>query len=201
MMHIMPWERNDTRDRMVTSAALLLREHGVAGTSFAKVLEDSGAPRGSVGHHFPGGKREMVADAVRFAGAAASAAMHHAVQRGDTPDKLFAMVCGFYRRALVDSAFAAGCPVGNVAQESHHDEPLRAAAGEVFDDWRAIMRASLSAAGHDQATANDLAELCIAGLEGALVLARVDRTPAPIDRVQRQLERLLASPPTKESSA
>ena len=193
MMHSMPWERNDTKDRMVMSAALLLRERGVAGTSFAKVLEHSSTPRGSIGHHFPGGKREMVADAVRSAGGAASAAMRHAVERGDTPAELFAMVCGFYRRALVDTDFAAGCPVGNVAQEAHDDEQLRAAADEVFNNWRSILRGSLTAAGHDEAAADDLAELCIAGLEGALMLARVNHSPNPIDRVQRQLQSLLAA--------
>jgi AcrR family transcriptional regulator len=126
--------------------------------------------------------------------------MRHAVERGDTPAELFATVCGFYRRALVDTDFAAGCPVGNVAQEAHDDEGLRAAADDVFNDWRSIMRGSLTAAGHDEAAADGLAELCIAGLEGALMLARVDRSPDPIDRVRRQLEKLLAAPPTEESS-
>jgi TetR/AcrR family transcriptional repressor of lmrAB and yxaGH operons len=191
MMHIMPWEHNDTRDRMVTSAALLLREHGVSRTSFARVLEHSGAPRGSVGHHFPGGKRELVADAVRFAGGAAAAAMRHAVERGDTPAQLFSMVCGFYRRALVDSDFAAGCPVGSVAQEAHDDATLRDAVGEVFDDWRAILVGALVADGHRRRDAADLAELCIAGLEGALMLARVRRNADSIDRVERRLRALL----------
>ena len=51
--------RNDTKDRMVTSAALMLREHGVTGTSFAKVLRSCGGPRGSIGFHFPGGKAQL----------------------------------------------------------------------------------------------------------------------------------------------
>jgi TetR/AcrR family transcriptional repressor of lmrAB and yxaGH operons len=191
MMYIMPWQRNDTRHRMVTSAALLLREHGVSGTSFARVLERSGAPRGSLGHHFPGGKREMVADAVRRAGGAASTAMRHAVQRGDSPAKLFSMVCDFYRRALIDSDFAAGCPVGNVAQEAYDDPTLRGAAGEVFDAWRTILVDALVADGHRRNHAADLAELCIAGLEGALMLARVERDAGPVDRVERQLVALL----------
>ena len=191
MMYIMPWERSDTRDRMITSAALLLREHGVSGTSFARVLEHSGAPRGSLGHHFPGGKREMVADAVRWAGGAASAAMRHAVERGDSSAKLFSMVCDFYRRALVESDFAAGCPVGNVAQEAYDDPTLRGAADEVFDDWRTILADALVADGHRRNNAADLAELCIAGLEGALILARVRRTADPIDAVERRLTTVL----------
>lgn len=176
---------------MVTSAALLLREQGMRGTSFPKVIEHSSTPRGSIGHHFPGGKRELIADAVRFAGGAASAAMHHSMERGDTPAELFSMVCGFYHRALVDSQFAAACPVGAVAQEAFDDETLRAAAGEVFNDWRAILQQSLTSAGRDPAQAESLAELCIAGLEGALMLARVDRTAAPLDRIEQQLRPLL----------
>lgn len=196
MMHIiMPWQRGDTRNQMVGSAALLLREHGVAGTSFAKVLDHSGAPRGSVGHHFPGGKREMVADAVRFAGRAAGGAMRQAIERGVTPAEVFALVCGFYRRALVDSDFAAACPVGAVAYEAYDDETLRHATAEAFDDWRALMREALTTAGHPHADADDLADLCVASLEGALMLARVDRTPDAIDRVERQLKALLSQPP------
>jgi hypothetical protein len=118
--------------------------------------------------------------------------MRHAVERGDSPAQLFATVCGFYRRALVDSDFAAGCPVGNVAQEAYADAALRDAVDAVFADWRSVMRESLRSAGRSRRDADDLAEVCIAGLEGALMLARVERSAAPIDRVQRQLTRLLA---------
>jgi TetR/AcrR family transcriptional regulator, lmrAB and yxaGH operons repressor len=197
MMHIIK-RRSDTREKMVTSAALLLREHGVEGTSFPKVLEHAHAPRGSIGHHFPGGKREMLADAVRWAGGLASAAMRDAVERGDTPAELFAMLCGFYRRALIDSEFAAACPVGAVAHEAYDDPPLRDVTAAVFDDWRTILRDALTTAGHDAVAAEELAELCLASLEGALMVARVDRSSAPLDRVQRRLDTLLASPPTRE---
>lgn len=169
----------------------MLREQGVRGTSFPKVLEHSSTPRGSIGHHFPGGKREMIASAVLWAGSAASAAMRHSVDRGDTPAELFSTICGIYHRALVDSGFAAGCPVGAVAQEALHDHTLRAATEEVFRDWRDILRQALTSAGQGAAQAEDLAELCIAALEGALMLARVDRTTAPLDRVERHLRRLL----------
>lgn len=194
MTHIMPWERTDTRERMVTSAARLLGEHGVAGTSFARVLEHSGAPRGSVGHHFPGGKRELVADAVRFAGGAAGAAMRRAVERGDPPAELFSKLCRFYRRILVDSDFAAACPVGAVAQEAYDDPALREATAAVFADWRAILKDALTADGHRPKAAADLAELCIASLEGALMLARVEHDAKPVTRIERQLVALLSTP-------
>jgi AcrR family transcriptional regulator len=57
-------DSDDVRTRMVRAAATLIGARGVSATSFADVLEASGAPRGSIYHHFPGGKRQLVAEAV-----------------------------------------------------------------------------------------------------------------------------------------
>src|SRR5207249_1860292 len=57
---------SDSRARMVRSAASLIRTRGVAGTSFSDVLADSGAPRGSIYHHFPEGKEQLAADAIKW---------------------------------------------------------------------------------------------------------------------------------------
>lgn len=52
--------RGQTRPRMIESTIALLRERGAAGMTIDAVLEHSGAPRGSVYHHFPGGRRELL---------------------------------------------------------------------------------------------------------------------------------------------
>src|ERR1700690_3703722 len=57
---------NDSRAAMVRSAASLIGSHGVSATSFSDVLADSGAPRGSIYHHFPDGKKQLAEDAVRW---------------------------------------------------------------------------------------------------------------------------------------
>ncbi len=183
--------RSDTRSKMITSAALMLRERGYGGTSFARVIEDADAPRGSIGHHFPGGKREMVAEAVRFAGDAATAAMRHSMERGDSAAELFSMVCDFYRRALLDTEFAAGCPVGAVAQEAYNDPELAGVLAAVFTDWRSVMSAAIAADGREREAADDLAELCISAVEGALILCRVESSAGPLERIERQVVALL----------
>ena len=53
---------------MLDSAVLLLRERGAAGVTVDAVLAHSGAPRGSVYHHFPGGRNELILGALRQAG-------------------------------------------------------------------------------------------------------------------------------------
>jgi TetR/AcrR family transcriptional regulator, lmrAB and yxaGH operons repressor len=45
----------------------VLATKGLEGTSLAEVLERSGAPRGSTYHHLPGGKDEVVTEAVALA--------------------------------------------------------------------------------------------------------------------------------------
>ena len=175
---------------MVTSAALLLREDGVAGTGFRDVVAHSGTPRGSIAHHFPGGKRQLVGEAVRYAGGLASSAMR---KRAETPAEIIALIFGLYRRALFDTEFAAGCPVGAVAQEAYSDPDLRADVQAVFDDWRDVLRASFTGAGHSDGSAAELADLAIASMQGAIMLSRVDGDTKALDRVERQLLALVAS--------
>src|SRR5580704_13413863 len=57
---------SDSRKKMVQSAASLIGAQGMNATSFSEVLADSGAPRGSIYFHFPGGKRELAKDAIRL---------------------------------------------------------------------------------------------------------------------------------------
>lgn len=180
----------DTRTKMVTSAALLLRQDGVAGTGFRDVVAHSGTPRGSIGHHFPGGKRQLVAEAVRWAGSLSSNAMR---SRASTPEEIVKLIFGLYRRALNDTEFMAGCPVGAVAQEAYGDPELRPAVQAVFDDWREVLRDSFRAAGHDGESAAELADMAIASMQGAIMLSRVDGSAEALDRVERQLLALVRS--------
>lgn len=48
------------RERMVVSAALLIRERGAHATAISDVLQHSGAPRGSAYHYFPATSRAVV---------------------------------------------------------------------------------------------------------------------------------------------
>ena len=179
----------DTKKKMVVSAALLLREDGVAGTGFRDVVEHSNTPRGSIAHHFPGGKKQLVAEAVRYAGGLSSHAMR---TKASTPTEIVKLIFGLYRRALHDTDFAAGCPVGAVAQEAYDDPDLRTEVQAVFDDWRDVLRTALRKAGHTRGRAADLADMAIASMQGAIMMSRVYETSEALDRVEKQLLVLVA---------
>jgi AcrR family transcriptional regulator len=184
----------DTRKRMVTSAALLLREHGVAGTSIAKVLEHSRGPRGSVGFHFPGGRAELLTDALQWAGGFVTATLRQAAEHDASPVEVFASICEHYKQQLATTDYTAGCPIGAAAQEAYRDPALGPVVSSIVDDWQTGLTDILKRAGHDPADAAELAMLCISALEGAITMSRVKRSTAPIDIVLGRVSPLLQRP-------
>lgn len=184
--------RTDTRQRMVTSAALMLRERGIAGTSIAGVLEHSHGPRGSVGHHFPGGRTELLADALRWVGGRVSSRLRRGVEAGVTPADLYKEICDYYRRELASTGFAAGCPIGAAAQEAFADTDLGPVVAEIIDEWVGLLAQALMTAGHKPTDAADTALLCISAMEGAITMSRVTKSSRPIDLTLATILPLLA---------
>src|SRR3954470_8565492 len=105
----MPRE-SDAPRRMIESAAVLLRERGVQGTSFSDVLAHSGAPRGSIYHHFQGGKTQLAEEATRWAGEFIVASTVAALAEHD-PVEAIATFRQWWTRLLERSDYAAGCVV------------------------------------------------------------------------------------------
>jgi TetR/AcrR family transcriptional repressor of lmrAB and yxaGH operons len=186
--------KTDTRARMVTSAATLLREHGVAGTSIAKVLEHSRGPRGSVGFHFPGGRAELLTDALRWAGGFVTATLRQAAEHGASPVDVFAGICEHYKQQLAGTDYAAGCPIGAAAQEAYRDPALGPVVTAIVDEWQSALAEVLTGSGHDPDEAADLAMLCISALEGAITMSRMKRSTDPLDIVRARIVPLLGAP-------
>lgn len=173
--------KTDTRQRMITAAALVMRERGIAGTTVATVLERSGAPRGSVGFHFPGGRNELLTEALHLAGDSVSTMLRAAVEAGTLPATLIRGIGDYYKHQLAETDFHAGCPVGAAAMEAYDDIELGPAVAEVIDDWMSLLAQSMVKAGFEESAAVDAALAAISSIEGAILVARVKRSTDPID--------------------
>jgi TetR/AcrR family transcriptional regulator, lmrAB and yxaGH operons repressor len=183
-------KRGDTRTNMLISAAEVMRERGAAGVTIDEVLTRSGAPRGSVYYHFPDGRNQILAEALRYAGDAITADINAAVGRG--AKVLLRQFVEFWERMLADSDFNAGCPVVAAAIGSGDDEiRLAAEAGRIFADWRTALTSAFVADGFAESDADSLALLSIAVLEGAVVLCRSLRSSEPLKKVYEQIEFLV----------
>ena len=149
--------RSDTRERMVRSTAVLLREYGASATSLDRVLAHSGAPRGSLYHHFPGGRTQLVEEAVALAGDHFSRRLDE-TSGTDGPVQAIDAFFALWRDRLLASGFRAGCPVVAVAVEANDDAPqLADAAGRIFVQWRETLAGVLVRHGLPEARGRRLA--------------------------------------------
>src|SRR5271154_1424846 len=137
-------KRGSTKRRMLASAAEVLRERGAAGVTIDEVLSRSGAPRGSVYHHFPGGRNQILLETLQFAGDSLSSAIGNAASQG--PMALLREFVDLWEDVLRDSDFAAGCPVVAAAISTSDEDPrLANDAAQIFDRWRAALTHSFVA--------------------------------------------------------
>ena len=175
--------------QMIRSAAVLIRERGVEATSFADVIEHSGAPRGSIYHHFPGGKAQLVEEATRYAGEVIASGLAAALAEDDPIAAVGGFVAG-WTAILRDSDCNAGCPVVAATVDPSPSPAARDAAGAAFGTWEDQLAEALRGRGIPPRRSRSLATLAIAAIEGAVVLARAQRSTEPLERVGRELESL-----------
>src|SRR2546422_11607095 len=106
-------ERTDSRASMVRGAVSLIRTRGVNATSFSDVLADSGAPRGSIYHHFPQGKEQLAGDAIKWTSERVLA--HQRECQAKTPAGVLECFIDMWRQVVIASNGTAGCVVAGVA--------------------------------------------------------------------------------------
>ena len=172
---------------MVDGAVTLLATRGVEGTSFAEVLERSGSPRGSVYHHFPGGKAELLDAALRRVSDRGLAAMEEV--RGEPAPVVLDRFLDLWRQLLDRSHLRAGCAVVAVTVAPPSDE-LHDRAGAIFRTWTEQLTDLFATGGMSRPSAERLSALAIAATEGAVVVARAQRSRDAFDRVAGALMEL-----------
>jgi AcrR family transcriptional regulator len=167
----------DTKDRFIDVSADLLRRQGYASTGVKQIVRAAKAPLGSLYHHFPGGKEELGAAAIRRSGALYELLIPAIFD--PAPDLVSAVRLFFEGAAahLEDSEYEDACPIATVALEvSSTSDTMREACADVFESWIAAGLPRFTAEGLDEATSRELVTGMIAALEGAFVLARATQS-------------------------
>lgn len=184
---------------MVAGAAQLIGARGVGATSVRELAKFTGAPLGSTYHYFPGGKDQLVGEAVGWVGGRVERLLARAGDDG-TLAVLEAFIVS-WREFLVDSDYEASCPVLAVATEA---SPTRSARGKtptataglataVFKSWQGLLVEVLVHDGVQSERAERLAWLIVASLEGAVVMARSQRSAEPLEAVAEEIRGLIST--------
>jgi TetR/AcrR family transcriptional regulator, lmrAB and yxaGH operons repressor len=187
--------RRDGRERLLDGAGSLLAEKGYAGMELRDVAARGQAPRGSIYHHFPGGKAQLAAEAAELDGVRVRQAIERSLAERGLKQTL-ATFGEMFRRRAADHPERIGCPVAAAALARPDDPALAAAATAAFQSWEGAIAAALEAEGVAPKPAATFAGLIVSTIEGALVRTRAAGDHAPLDSavegLGQALEALLA---------
>ena len=184
--------RRDGRERLLNGARKLLAEKGYAGMELRDVAECGHAPRGSIYHHFPGGKRQLAVEAAELEGREVRTAIEASLAQRGLTETLTAFG-EMFRRRVKNKPEHLGCPVAAAALARPEDPALAAAATEAFRSWEEPIAAALGEQGVAATEAAIFAGLVVSAVEGALVRARAATDEAPLESVVSGLQRALAA--------
>ncbi|WP_329583181.1 TetR/AcrR family transcriptional regulator [Streptomyces sp. NBC_01361] len=182
--------RTDVRRRMLFAGFETVQENGVDATSLTEVADRAQAPRGSIYHHFPGGKAELLRDAIRLAGTLRSKQIA-ALVADDDPTRVVDEMIEMFREQLRASDYRAGCPVAASVMHGDSYPETMIAAGESFSSWEELITQGLWHRGLTMEHAQSLATMVLTSIEGALLLAKAQQDTRALDRIQIELAKAI----------
>ena len=149
--------------------ARLLRQRGYHGTSLNDILAASGAPRGSLYFHFPGGKDQLVIEVTKNSVEQVKLSLAEALAAEKSPGAAIRRIFETTARMLQENDFVRGCPVAPVVLDGTTDVPeLIELSRQAFEQWIGVFQEFIHQGGNPGATST------CAGAVGGILARRAD---------------------------
>ena len=168
------------RASALSALAEAFREHGYEGASLSMLTKATGLGKGSLYNFFPGGKREMMEAVIADIDLWFARTIFSPLEQADDPSAAIAAMMND-----VATYFQSGgrvCLVGWIGLGSSRDAFARQVQG-YFARWIAALTCCLEAGGVPPPQAAQLSEEAVAGIQGAIILARALGEEAAFERV------------------
>ena len=184
---------SSAREDLLHAAAELFRARGYEGVGVAELLEASGAPRGSLYFHFPGGKEQSGVEVVEAVGAAVTGQFKALAERDITLDAFVDHVFRHTAKMVKEREFNASCPIAAIAAECGAQAPaLRAAVTKQFDAWQDEVARAAGLRGFSEKAATEFGSALITAMEGAFLVSKAQRSVAPHQNAAKAVKALAA---------
>ena len=189
-----PHDEPNSRSRILSVTASLLQDQGYHATGLNQIISESNSPKGSLYYYFPGGKEELVAEAVRMSAEATLEKLDACfTATSDLLEGLSHFLEGSVR-TLLQTDYKKGCPIASVGLEAApNSAPIQAVCAEFFQSVESRLTRRLEKEGFPGERARMLANLIFCGFEGALIASRIRRDVTPLRVYQASISALVIS--------
>ncbi len=182
------------RNQIIDTTCTLLELQGYHATGLNEILRESGTPKGSLYYYFPGGKEELVIEALSRAGdIVLQRIKEHLATTPDVTEAMRAFICNIAVH-VESSGYQAGGPITTVAMEvAARQDRLRVECHRIYENWRQAFRDRLVEGGIDRDRSERLSSFILASIEGGILLCRTYRSPKPLRDMAAEIAVLLTA--------
>jgi len=176
------------RQDVIPTLGTIFRERGFSGTSLSEITDRTGLGKGSLYHFFPNGKKEMAEAVLDDVAAWFETNVFLPLRENKDPKhgikEMFVEVKRyFYSGERI-------CLVGAFALDDTRDQ-FASKVNAYFTSWITALSIALKHSGLGAREAKETAEDIVAGIQGALVLARSQDDPKVFARILKRLQKRL----------
>lgn len=182
----------DSREKILSAATRLFQLQGYYGTGLNQIIKESGAPKGSLYYHFPGGKEQLAIEAVNEMKEYIRQKIADCMEACTDPAEgiqafLKELSCQFSCTEDIE-----GLPVGLLAAEtSLKSEPLREACHEAYKEWASVYEEKLRHTGCSENRAKEASTVVNAMIEGGILLSLTAKNSTPLLHISSCIPDLL----------
>lgn len=181
------------REKLLHIGMQVVHERGFGGASVRDIVQAAGVPQGSFTNHFAS-KEAFGLEVIDLYSADARDLMRRTLRNDELPplQRLRAWIDNG-KDKLNQDRMRNGCLFGNFTAESNDcseaiRERLVAAFGEVQSSIAYCLRAAVKAGELAASTdCDEIAAFMLATLQGAMLLAKAQRSPVPVERAKEIL--------------
>ncbi|MBI1299177.1 TetR family transcriptional regulator [bacterium] len=183
---------NTRREEIIQSTCQLIELQGYHATGLNQIIEESGAPKGSLYYYFPEGKDELVEAAIHHTTTGIAQRIEEAMNAHSHASQAIPAFLRNLAHYVQASGYKSGGPITAVAMEAAAtNERLTAACRAAYQEWQAVIEKKLLANGFEPVRAKRLAAVVIGLIEGSIILSRSERNVGPLLDAATELEVLL----------
>jgi TetR/AcrR family transcriptional repressor of lmrAB and yxaGH operons len=181
------------RIRLMEATFHLIEQQGYHGTGLNQIVKESGAPKGSLYYYFPGGKEELVAEAIALYGGSLLERIQSVLAETKNPaETIYTIFTNFAHKLDEMGCTRSGSFAAIVLETSNSSERLRKACEQLYDNCSQAYKEMFIAFGFPIDQADRLATWVTTSMEGAVVLCRAKQSSKPLIDIAEELKNYIS---------
>jgi len=185
--------QSNAKERLLQTAVHLFQIQGYHATGLNQVLRESGAPKGSLYYHFPGGKEQLALESLQVTRQFVLQNIEDGLRTSSDPTAATVNLINDLAERFEKDGLNRGIPIASLALESTMiSEEIQEECQKAYRSFQQAFKAKLVSADYEAEHADELSVVLNSMIEGAFLISYTMGNSDPLKAVARQIPAVLA---------